>query len=78
MLIIGCKNKRSVNPKNSNKAIPLRVRNAGLTPIDDLPPDHNVYCKRNNGETYVVLTPTEWSRLRNQGKLDSYLRSRRE
>ena len=50
----------------------------GLTPTDDLPRDHNVYCKRNNGETYAVLTPSAWRRLRTQEKLDAYLKSRRE
>ena len=36
-------------------------------------PDTNIYCIRPNGEIYAVLSPSEWRRLQNQGRLKSYL-----
>ena len=50
----------------------------GLIPTDNSPQDANVYCLRANGEVYAALNPVEWARLRKQGKLDSYLESRRK
>jgi len=40
-------------------------------------PDHNIRCYRPHGELYTVLSPSKWKRLREQGKLDSYLDKQR-
>ncbi len=56
---------------------PRRVQ-AALTPTDKRPSDPNIYCYRPNGELYVVVSRSEWKRLREQGKLDSFLDKRRK
>lgn len=48
-----------------------------LIPTDNRPPDGNVYCYRPNGELYVVVPRSKWKRLREQGKLESFLSKRR-
>ena len=50
---------------------------AALTPTDKRPPDHNLYCYRPNGGLYAVVPPSKWKRLREQGRLDSYLDKQR-
>ncbi len=54
----------------------LRIQ-AALAPSDKTPLDNNIYCLRLNGEVYAVLSPSKWKRLREQGKLDSYLDKQR-
>ena len=39
--------------------------------------DNNIYCRRPDGEIYAILTPREWSRLRNAKKLNRHLESLR-
>ena len=55
----------------------LMLRNPELVPTDNHPPDNDIHCKRENGETYVVFTLTQWRRLRIQGKLGAYLEKKR-
>ena len=58
---------------------PRQVHSA-LTPSDNRLPDSSIYCYRPNGpngELYVVVPPSKWKRLRELGKLDSYLDKQR-
>jgi len=54
-----------------------RQGQAALTPTDNRPPDGNVYCYRAGGELYVVVPSSKWKSLREQGKLDAFLSTRR-
>ena len=54
-----------------------RQRQAALTPNVQRPPDDDIYCYRANGDVYIVVSRSEWIRLREQGKLDSYLDKQR-
>ncbi len=55
-----------------------RLRQAALTPTDNHPPDHNLYCYRAGGEIYVVVPRSKWKSLREQGELDSFLSAQRK
>ena len=48
-----------------------------LTPTDKRPHDHNIYCYRPSGKLYVVVPPSKWKRLREQGTLNLYLDKQR-
>ncbi len=54
-----------------------RQREAALTPINQHPPDDDVHCYRPNGSLYVVVSRSEWRRLREKGELESYLDKQR-
>ena len=55
---------------------PRRVQ-AALTPTDKRLPDSNIYCYRPNEELYAVISSSKWNRLREQGKLNSFLDNQR-
>ena len=52
-------------------------RQAALTPTVKFPRDSDIYCYRPNGSLYVVVSRSQWGRLREKGELDSYLDKQR-
>ena len=53
-------------------------RQAALTPTVQRPPNDDIYYYRVNGDLYVVVPRSQWKRLREQGKLESFLDKRRK
>jgi len=55
-----------------------RQRQAALMPKAQCPPDNDVHCYRPDGSLYVVVTRSQWKKLREEGNLNSFLDKRRK
>ncbi len=54
-----------------------RQREVSLTPTDKCLSDSDIHCYRPDGSLYVVVSRSEWRRLQEAGKLNSYLDEQR-